>query len=151
MKESRLPNVRYLQRLRNLINKKRLTNKEVCIVTSNCTGGIVYHWLGLKFRSPFINLFMVNDDYLRALEDFEQFIASPIVEVKDCGKSYPVGRSVHKGELIHFMHYDTFENALKKWNERIERLDMNNMVVMHSNWHGLNGGGLWMTFRDLTI
>lgn len=47
--------------------RKRLKNTNVTLITSNCAGGIIYHWLGLKFNSPFINLWLTNDDYIRAL------------------------------------------------------------------------------------
>ena len=47
-------------------------------------GGVLYHWLGLKFNSPFINLFMSNNDFLFAMENFDDFLRTPIIE--DQGK-----------------------------------------------------------------
>lgn len=73
----------FIKKYQEKINKKnklRLTNNDFSLITSNCTGGIVYHWLGLRFNSPFINLFMSNEDYLNALENFEKFISTPLVE-----------------------------------------------------------------------
>ena len=78
----------------NAINKryrKRLKNTNVTLITSNCAGGIIYHWLGLKFNSPFINLWLTNDDYIRALENFDDFINTPILECKTENVDYPVG------------------------------------------------------------
>lgn len=78
----------------NAINRryrKRLKNTNVTLITSNCAGGIIYHWLGLKFNSPFINLWLTNDDYIRALENFDDFINTPILECKTENVDYPVG------------------------------------------------------------
>lgn len=141
MWESRLLNVRYLQRLRNRVNRKRLTNPKVTIISSNCAGGILYHWLGLQFRSPFINLYLENKDFLLAMENFDDFINAPIVECKDSGLHYPLGISKCLGIKIHFMHYDSFQSALAKWNERKKRMDMDNICVMFTNWNSQNGGG----------
>lgn len=140
MQESRFYHIRKLQRLYNERNKNRLFNKSVSLICSNCTGGIMYHWLGLQFRSPFINLYMDANDYLTALEDFDNFLEAPIKPLTDSGKTYPVGRSTHKGELIHFMHYGSFDEAIKKWDDRKSRIDKNNMAVMFTNWPGENGG-----------
>lgn len=38
---------------------------KVSIISDNCWGGITYHSLGLEFLSPFINLFLESEDYLR--------------------------------------------------------------------------------------
>lgn len=84
---------------------------------------------------------MDTNDYLTALEDFESFLESPIDEFKCSGKSYPIGISKHKGELIHFMHYKTFKEAIGKWIERKRRINKNNLVVMFTNWPGEMGGG----------
>lgn len=98
----------------NAINKryrKRLKNTNVTLITSNCAGGIIYHWLGLKFNSPFINLWLTNDDYIRALENFDDFINTPILECKTENVDYPVGVG-WGGIKIYFMHYDTFLKML---------------------------------------
>ncbi len=117
----------------NRANRKRLTNHTPTLICSNCTGGVLYHWLGLEFRSPFINLYMENGDFLTAMENFDEFIAGEIIEDKNSGLNYPVGIAVH-GERIHFMHYPDFDNALLKWNERKARINPNNMAIMLTNF-----------------
>ena len=71
--------ISFVQKIFNKVNRKKLKNKDFTLVTSNCTGGILYHWLGLKFRSPFINLYMSNEDYIKALENFELFLSTPMI------------------------------------------------------------------------
>lgn len=117
----------------NANNRKRLTNQTPTLICSNCCGGLLYHWLGLKFQSPFINLYMNNEDFLTAMENFDEFINGEIIEDKNSDKEFPVGIGVH-GERIYFMHYPNFSYAIEKWKERVKRIDRNNMAVMMTNY-----------------
>lgn len=45
----------------------RLKNREFTILCSNCIGGIIYHRLGLQFRSPTVNLWMHQRDFLNLI------------------------------------------------------------------------------------
>ena len=110
---------RYLNRIKDLFqsrindnNRKNLINRDVTIIASNCTGGFLYHWLGLQFRSPFINLYMTPQDFITALSNFDAFMDQDIIEVKDSGRDYPVGLG-YGNTLIHFMHYPDFSTAIK--------------------------------------
>lgn len=121
----------------NAKNRFILTNTTPTIVCSNCTGGYIYHWLGLRFLSPFINLFLWPKDFVTALENWEEFISSEILEVKT-DLRYPVGKVITKGGTvpIHFMHYKSFDEAIAKWNERKLRMekDPNKIGFMLTNW-----------------
>lgn len=116
-------------------NRKRLTNTDFTLICSNCAGGFLYHWLGLQFRSPFINLFMSNEDFLFALGHFDEFISTEITEDTESDKSYPVGIGFG-GVRLHFMHYPSFADALEKWNTRKARIDMSNAAIMLTNFEG---------------
>lgn len=61
----------------NAKNRERLNNTTPTLICSNCAGGFIYHWLGLQFRSPFINLFLTPEDFVKALENFDEFIDTP--------------------------------------------------------------------------
>ena len=124
-----------LQNHINTKNRKRLVNTTPTIIASNCTGGLLYHWLGLEFRSPFINLYMTPEDFLTAMEHFEEFINTPIRECKNSNYDYPIGIGAY-GTIIHFMHYPSFEDAILTWNKRCKRIDMNNICIILSNWGG---------------
>lgn len=116
-------------------NRERLTNRDFTLICSNCAGGILYHNLGLQFRSPFINLYMSNEDFLFALEHWQEFLATELLEDVHAGESYPVGIG-YGGVKIHFMHYRSFEDAVVKWNARKNRIDMNHAAVMLTNFGG---------------
>lgn len=72
---------------------------------------------------------------MKALENFDEFIDTPIQEVKESGKDYPVGVGA-LGIKVYFMHYKSFAEAIEKWNERKQRINKNNMGVMLSNYAG---------------
>lgn len=128
---------RYIQRKHNKINdlnKERLINDDVTIIASNCWGGYLYHWLGLKFQSPFINLAFSNSDFIQVLKHFDEFIDFPIKECLDSNRKYPVGISCY-GIKILFMHSKSFEEAIDDWNRRKNRINKDNMVVFFSNFY----------------
>lgn len=124
--------IKWRQNKINLSNRKRLTNFAPTIICSNCTGGVIYHWLGLEFRSPFINLFMDNRDFIVAMNHFDEFISTELIEDLDSNFPYPVGIGAY-GVKVHFMHYPDFHSALLKWNERCKRIDKNNMTIWLTN------------------
>lgn len=83
--------LRIIQDRINLKNRKRLINTTATLICSNCTGGVLYHWLGLEFRSPFINLCLSNIDFIKAMENFDIFLNTEIIEDQESKKEYPVG------------------------------------------------------------
>lgn len=115
-------------------NRKRLKNKDFTWICSNCTAGIMSHKLGLKFNTPTVNLYMKDEDFVTAMENFDEFFAGEIIEDKNAPQQYPVGIG-HKGVRIHFMHYPDFETAIKKWNERKQRINKENMTVWLANFN----------------
>lgn len=122
----------YRKRLADRRNRERLENRTPTLISSNCTAGVLYHMLGLEFRSPFINLWMTNDDFLTAMENLEQFLATPLREDTDAGLGYPVG--IGYGDTrIYFLHYGSWQEAEAKWRERLPRIDTDNMGIMLSN------------------
>ena len=119
----------------NFYNRSQLNNKDISLICSNCAGGIIYHWLGLRFNSPFINLFMTGEDYIKALENWNEFLNTEIIEDTHNNMVYPVGIG-YLGIKIHFMHYATFDEAIKKWNQRKFRINHNNIAFMFTNYAG---------------
>lgn len=133
----------YLRFQHDRINKKNLkrfnsmngTNRQITIIANNCIGGFIYHYLGLRFESPTINLFILPKDYIKMLKDFKKFFDpdAPIIEVKS-EKSYPVGEIY--GCKLYFMHYKQFDEAVSKWRERCRRININSIYVMMTDRDG---------------
>lgn len=117
--------------LRNYINRRRLINKNCSIISSNCAGGFISHYLHLRFNSPTVNLYILPKDFNTMLESFDYYFSSTTVinECLDSSHDFPVGE-FETGVRIYFMHYKKFDEALAKWRERCNRIDKNNLYVI---------------------
>lgn len=118
-------------------NREKLENIDFSLVSSNCNGGVMCHDLGVQFRSQFVNLWMFCNDFIRYLSDLDYYnsiddIAFIPREASGC--NYPVG--LIDGMRIFFVHYNSDEEALIKWNERKKRIDKKNLFVMMSEQNG---------------
>ena len=112
--------------------KKTIKNQAPTIISSDCFAGIAYHNLGLKFRSPTINLFFKKDDFLTFAHNIKGFLTSDIKEVKEETRKHPIGELEYDGKKItaYFLHYKTFDEAVSKWNERKKRIDFSNIYLV---------------------
>ncbi len=114
--------------IRNKIDRLRLNNPNVSIITNHCMGGIICHDLGIQFNSPTVNLKILPSDFIKFAENLEEYISKDIVEVEDDSVSYPVGML---GDVkLWFVHYETFEQAVSAWNRRKKRINWDNIRVM---------------------
>ena len=103
--------------------KSRLENNDFTLLASNCIGGIIYNNLGVRFNSPTINLQINSDEFAKMVLNFDEYIKKEI-EFIEPENGIPVGML---GDVrITFTHYHTNEEALKKWNERKERISNKN-------------------------
>ena len=90
------------------------------------------HLLGLPFRSPFVNMDMEPDDYIRILRTprvhiNEKPILLKMILWKEINRYYPL---VLLGDAeIHMNHYTEFNAAIDKWNKRKNRINWYNLFV----------------------
>ena len=120
--------------------RKIFQNKDISIISMNCTGGILYHDLGLQFRSPTVNLFMRAEDFIKFCENLEFYLS--IDEMKECkdpnvieNREYPIAIL---GDITLFLvHYKTVKEAQEKWNERKKRIDWDNIVILNTDREGM--------------
>ena len=115
------------------LRKLRLKNHGFTILANNCSAGIMYHDLGERFCSPTINLFIPPNDFLLLMENFEECITKSITQIQpDDNVQYPVGViKLDNGQTVRidFMHYKSFSEAAKKWDERKKRINRENLFV----------------------
>lgn len=119
--------------------KLKNKNKDFTLIARDCIGGIVYNQLGLRFLSPTINLFFIPEDFNDFCLHLKEYINGDLKEFKDENTNYPVGiiypsknASVNKPIRVDFMHYESFEKAKAKWDERKSRINWNNLFVVSS-------------------
>lgn len=112
---------------------RRIRKNGISIISNNCAGGLLYKHFGCRFQSPTINLQMSPEDYLLFCENLNDYCSLAISEespsrviekFRTLGGTtigFPVGRL---GELtLFFQHFDSFQQAVSKWEERKKRID----------------------------
>lgn len=87
----------------------------------------------MEFLSPFINLAVPEEHYLKFLKNPQDYMKEPLklkeVSYNDVDRhTYPV--CYCRDILLGFNHYYTFCEANHKWNERKKRINWNNLFVM---------------------
>lgn len=107
--------------------RSRLKNKDFSILCSNCIGGIIYHRLGLQFRSPTVNLWMHQRDFLKFAYNIRKYSATELQFIHtDCG--YPVARL--DDITVYFNHHKDEEHARTDWNRRMKRIHYDNLFLI---------------------
>lgn len=101
---------------------------ELTVVSSNCTGSLVCHEIGLRFNSPFVNLWIQPKDYLKLIENLPVYMEKELIFTDDRSVNYPVALL---GDVkIYFQHYKTEDEAKSKWEQRKHRMNYNHICYM---------------------
>ena len=117
--------------------KRKVKNRHFTIVSDNDWGKKVYDDLGMEYQSPFIGMFIFAPDYIELLSNFEHYMKSPLKftlhskydGIKDV---YPIGLLDQKVE-IHFYSYKYKQTALNDWNERVKRINWEQLFFKFSD------------------
>ena len=112
---------------RNKYERSKLTNTDFTIFSQNCIGGIMYHDLGLRFRSPTVNMLFSPKDFIQFMKDIHWHLEQEI-KFLPTDESYPIG--VLGNIEISFLHYHSEEEVLQAWNSRKERINLDNIFVI---------------------
>ena len=113
---------------------RKLQRSKLSIFSFDCLGGIITHDLGLKTLSPFFNLRVEHyEEFLRFLKHPHVYIAEELEfqGTRHYGTEnhdYPV-YSIGNVTLL-MVHYTNFDTAVKKWNERKQRINWYNIVAI---------------------
>ena len=108
------------------------------VICNNCVGAMILHDFGLKFNSPFVNLFIEPDDYIELLSNIKYYLSDQ-TDLKDISQQspYPIGL-LNNRIKIHFLHYKSFEDAKSKWINRCRRLNFSDLYVIFVQQKGWN-------------
>ena len=120
-------------KIHRLLNR----NRDFTIISRDCIGGMLYHQYGLRFLSPTINLFLEVEDFNIFCLYLKDYLEADLVRVENAEISYPIGQLIPKSTkiksiVLNFMHYESFEEAYKKWNERKKRINWKNIYVINN-------------------
>ena len=116
------------------IRRKRLKNKTFSLIASNCIGGVVLHDLGLPFNTPFINLWIEPKDFIKLVNNLEEYMKYDMRFITQNGVNYPIG--LLKDVKIYFQHYKSNEEAKRKWELRKKRINYDNIYVFFTDRDG---------------
>lgn len=137
-------NIKYRRRKECTDRRKQLKFTDFTIISNNCWGGLVYQYFGLQYASPTIGLFMMDDDYIKFLENLDYYLSKPLVFISHAEskyeerlqrettakESYPI--ALLDDVEVHFMHYKSSEEAQKKWEYRKARINKEHILVKMS-------------------
>ena len=131
-------NKKFIQPIKLYKRRRKFKDSTMSIISVNCIGGGIAHDFGWRFLSPTVNLFMKPIDFLIFCENLEEAISLPLIYKEDgfSGKVYPIGEitlSCGSKIEIHFLHYNTFEEAQGKWYDRCKRVDLDRIVLLFSD------------------
>lgn len=110
-----------------------LLNSKVSIIAQNCWGGHTYHSLRMQFLSPFINMSISDENFIKLLKNLRGYLEEEIsfLEYKYVPRMMKSAPVAMLGDIsICFNHYDTYEEGEKKWYERLKRINWDNLFIM---------------------
>jgi len=112
-----------------MLRKSRLS-----ILSFHCFGGIISHSLGLRFRSPTINMFFEEGGFLQFLRHPRTYLDGSLTFVRteheeSLDIDYPVYR-LGDDVLIHMNHYPDRRKAEAVWYERVHRINWYNLFAV---------------------
>lgn len=109
--------------------RRRNKNKDFSLFSPNCFAGIIYHRLGMEFKSPTINmLFPVKKQYLKFISNLKYYLRQNLEFIDDDKYSCPV--AMLDDVKIVFNH-DKDENVIREnWNRRKKRVNFDNLYFI---------------------
>lgn len=98
----------------------------ISFISMNCIGGIMYIDGKTQFMSPTVGLYFLPDDFIKFVNNLDYYLSQ--VPVVTMGEKFPVGKI--DDITINFMHYETPEEALNKWERRKRRINKDNIFIL---------------------
>ncbi|WP_347052934.1 DUF1919 domain-containing protein [Flavobacterium olei] len=132
-----------LDKIYCVVARTRLKNHNFTIISNDCWGGGVYEDLQLQYTTPIVGLFFHAPCYIDFLENFNHLIHLQLL-FKDESKYkeandyrfqnnhyYPIAKL--KEVEVHFLHYESVQEAISNWNRRKARINYNNLFFKFSD------------------
>lgn len=118
-----------------LQKRKQLQHSDFTFFSCNCVGGVLYHDLGLPFLSPFVNLYLSCEDFIRFCEAPREYLSLPLTPAEQFA-NYPMA---NLGDLtLHLVHYDSFAQAKEAWERRVQRICFDRVFLVATDRDGFN-------------
>ena len=115
--------------------KQRIRNKDFSLICGNCMGGLIYHQLDLPFRSPTVNLRILQNDFYKFIHSLKEYLNCDFVEL-DNKDGIPTGQL--KDIIVTFTHFSSFNDAVTAWNKRRDRVNYDNLWIIATDRDGIS-------------
>ena len=117
---------------------KKLRDSNLSIISSNCFGGVLYNRFGMQFLSPTINMWQSQKDFLKFAANLKGYLNCKLQFSDVCFNPeekliYPL-YSLNDIKL-QMNHYTNFDEAEKKWYERVNRINWDNLMIVMNTQH----------------
>ena len=122
--------------------KSRLQNHGMTVISANCVGAFILHDLNEPFNSPFVNLYLSPNDFVRYLQNIEFYQRQSLTFIQS-EKPYPVAKLADL--KVHFMHYRNSQEAQQKWLARSARMNLDNLFIIMTDKDDAQG----IAYEDL--
>jgi len=118
----------------------KVKNKNFTIISDDGWGAEVYKAFNLQELSPFIGINIYNADFIELASNLNHYLSKSLnfIHVSQSkysqnfkqtfGRPYPIALLGNTIEL-HFISYESASEAEQKWNERIKRINWNNLFL----------------------
>ena len=112
---------------------RRLQRSRLSIFSRHCFGSLISNFFGLPFRSPFVNLSLTDEDFVRFVRHPRVYMEEDLIfaskEYSDWD-GFDVATFTCGNVSILMNHYRDFDEAVAKWNERKTRINWYNLFVV---------------------
>ena len=137
---------KYLRNKNHIKWYNELSNRDFTIISNNCWGGMIYESYGMRKLSPTVGMFFLADDYIRFVCDLKTYVNQPLTMIEphnskyydilsaDRPVDYPIGK-IGDVEMM-FLHYKSNEEAIEKWNRRVDRINWDNLLIKFNDNNG---------------
>jgi uncharacterized protein (DUF1919 family) len=121
--------------------RRKIKYTDFTIISNNCWSGLIYQKFGIRYATPTIGLFFMDEDYIKFISNLDYYLSLPLNFIKPRETkyynhlfaekhqeiTYPIARL---GDIeIFFMHYHSEKEAVEKWTKRISRINRNRLLV----------------------
>lgn len=113
----------------------KIKESNISILSDNCFAGFLYHYFGLKFLTPTINMYCDHEAYYSFLENLQENMTRQMEKVEDYAETPFLGRFMFPRGRVgkvewQFNHDVEFETAAARWKRGCERFNWNNYLTI---------------------
>lgn len=114
--------------------QETLEAQNFTFISQNCIGAIIYHDMEMKFLTPTVNLYFNSKDFIKFVSNLDYYLNCEITFLEDAKCIIAVLDDLK----IYCLHYNSFEEAKEKWNERKARIIRNRIFVISTDRDGFD-------------